>query len=75
MPYIDVTVEVYLNSFNDQELIDEIEKRGWIVGEEKNLSPQFFENEELDLIASLTQDFKPGTIGYEIYVKTKKGTQ
>ena len=35
MPYIDVTVDVDLNEFDDQELIDEIESRGWLVSEEK----------------------------------------
>jgi hypothetical protein len=72
MPYIDVTVDVDLDEFGDQELIDELEDRGWIVSEEKGKEIIDLTNDELDLIASLTQYSKPGTPAYEIYLKVRK---
>lgn len=72
MPYIDVTVDVDLDEFDDQELIDELESRGWIVSEEKGKEIVDLTNDELDYIASLVFAAKPGTLGYEIYQKVKK---
>lgn len=68
-----ITVDVYLDEFDDQELIDELEGRGWYVGEEKGWEP----NEELteDEITAILDRFQmsiPGTIGYDIYEKLRK---
>lgn len=51
MPYIEVDVD--LNEFDDQELIDELEYRGWIVGEEKGHTPVNFTREDLDFIRNV----------------------
>lgn len=75
MPYIDVTVNVELEEFDDQELIDELEDRGWIVSEEKGKEFLDLTDEELDYIASLLFAAKPGTLGYEIYQKVRKGVK
>jgi hypothetical protein len=75
MPYIDVTVDVELDAFDDQDLIDELEGRGWVVGDEKDKTPLTFDDEELDFIYEMTKDSKPGTPGYEIYLKVRKGAR
>ena len=72
MPYIDVTVNVEFDEFDDQELIDEIESRGWIVSEEKGKEFLDLTFEELDYIVDLVINCKPGTTGREIYDKLKK---
>lgn len=72
MPYIDVTVDVDLNEFDDDELIDELESRGWVVSEEKGKEFLHLTEDELDYIADLVCNAKPGTLGYEIYQKVKK---
>lgn len=73
MAYISVDVEVDLNEFDDQELIDELKYRGWFVGEEKGWEP----SEDLtdDEITAVLEKFEysfPGTLGYEIYEKMRK---
>lgn len=50
MPYIDVTVDVNLDDFDDQELIDELEGRGWWVSEEKHWEPLELTNDQKDWI-------------------------
>jgi hypothetical protein len=70
MPYIDVNVEFY--EFDDQELIDEIESRGWLVSEEKGKEFLDLTSDELDYIVDLVINCKPGTTGREIYDKLKK---
>jgi hypothetical protein len=70
MPYIDVNVEFY--EFDDQELIDEIESRGWLVSEEKGKEFLDLTSGELDYIVDLVINCKPGTTGREIYDKLKK---
>ena len=71
MPYKEVWVEDNLDDYEDQELIDEIENRGWVVGEEKHISPQFFTDIELDYITNMLIDQTHG-VGREIYEKAKK---
>lgn len=75
MPYIDVTVDVDLDSFDDQQLIDELEDRGWTVSDEKGMEVMNFDDEELDFICDLVKDARPGTVGYEIYLKVRKGAR
>ena len=70
MPYIDVNVEFY--EFDDQELIDEIESRGWVVSDKKGQEFLDLTSDELDYIVDLVINCKPGTTGREIYDKLKK---
>ena len=72
MPYIDVTVNVEFDEFDDQELIDEIESRGWVVSDKKGQEFLDLTSEELDYIVDLVINCKPGTTGREIYDKLKK---
>ena len=69
MPYVEVDVD--LDDFDDQDLIDELEYRGWIVGDEKGQVPLIFSDEEKDYIANLLINERTG-IGREIYDKVKK---
>lgn len=71
MPRIDVTVEVELDEFDDDDLIDEIESRGWLV-REKGKEFLGLTSDELDYIVDLVINCKPGTTGREIYDKLKK---
>ena len=62
-----------MNEFCDDELISELERRGWFVGSEKGWEP----NEELteDEITAILDKFQmslPGTTGYQIYEKLRK---
>jgi hypothetical protein len=73
MAYVDVTVEVDLSDFDNEVLIEELEGRGWYVGEEKGWVP----NEELtdDEINHILEMFSwrmPGTLGHSIYEKLRK---
>ena len=71
MPYIEV--EVDLDDFDHQDLIDELEKRGWFVGEEKGWEPdEPLTEDEITAILDRFQMAIPGTIGYNIYEKLRK---
>lgn len=72
MPYVNVDVNIDLDEFDDQELIDELEDRGWIVSDEKGKEILDLTSEELDYIVDLVINCKPGTTGREIYDKLKK---
>ena len=72
MPYVNVDVNIDLDEFDDQELIDELEDRGWIVSDEKGKEILDLTSEELDYIVDLVINCKPGTTGHEIYDKLKK---
>ena len=73
MANISVDVYVDLNDFDDQELIDELEARGWFVGEEKGWEPnEELTQDEITLILDKFQMSLPGTTGYEIYEKLRK---
>ena len=69
-----MTVEIYLDEFNDQDLADELSSRGWFVGETKDWSPAAEEltYEEITTILDRFQMSLPGTTGYEIYEKLRK---
>ena len=73
MPYMTVDVHVDLNDFDDQDLIDELENRGWFVGEEKGWEPdeQLTKDEKL-LIAVLFFNAEIGSEEYFIYEKLRK---
>lgn len=70
MAYISVEVEVELDEFDDQELIDELEDRGWYVSEEDPGEP--LTPEERDVIIKLMGIGKVGSIEYNIYEKLRK---
>lgn len=73
MAYITVDVEVDLYNFDDQELIDELETRGWYVGEQKGVKPdEQLTLEEKDVILNLFARANPGSIEYNIYEKLRK---
>lgn len=50
MPYIDVTVDVDFADFDDQELIDELESRGWWVSPNKKWDPLELTDQQKDWI-------------------------
>ena len=74
MPYTTVDVEVYLDDFDDQDLIDELEARGWFVGPDRDWQPLSEELTEYEIaaIVGAFQDCRPGTIGNDIYEKLRK---
>ena len=73
MAYVTVDVEVDLGEFDDQELIDELEDRGWYVGEEKGWSPnEALTEDEIEYIVSMLIHAMPGTFAYELYEKLRK---
>jgi hypothetical protein len=73
MGYTTVDVYVDLKDFDDQELIDELEDRGWFVGEEKGWEPnEELTDDEIEYIVSLLIHAMPGTFAYEIYEKLRK---
>jgi hypothetical protein len=65
-----ISVEVELDEFDDQELIDELEERGYYVSEEDPDEP--LTSEEKDVIVNLMGIGKVGTIEYNIYEKLRK---
>lgn len=71
MPYIEIDVE--LDDFDDQDLIDELESRGWFVGPDKDWEPdEGLTDEEKDVIVNLMGIGKVGSIEYDIYEKLRK---
>jgi hypothetical protein len=63
-----VDVHVDLNEFDDQDLIDELENRGWFVGEEKGWEPdEQLTKDEILLIADLFSNAEIGSEEYFIY--------
>jgi hypothetical protein len=73
MPYMTVDVHVDLNEFDDQDLIDELENRGWFVGEEKGWEPdEQLTKDEILLIANLFSNAEIGSNEYFIYEKLRK---
>lgn len=62
-----VTVDVYLDHFDDDDLIEEIESRGYEIVSQDALSA-----EEIQVILDLVARAKPGTIEYDIYEKLRK---
>jgi hypothetical protein len=61
---------VDLSAFEDQDLIDEINHRGWFVGAYAGWEPdaQLTDEERLYILQQF-QHAKPGTLGYFIYGK------
>ena len=68
MATIQVEVDVDIVEFDDAELIDELEGRGYNVQDyEDRLT-----SEEIGVIIDMLSGAKPGTIQYEIYEKLRK---
>ncbi len=66
-------VEFELDTVDDQELIAELENRGWCVGKEPGWEPdEELSQEEITFILNKFQMSLPGAIGYEIYEKLRK---
>ena len=66
------TIEINLEEFNDDELIDELEKRGYRVVEDSVYVPEGLIQEEIDFIVGTFSTYIPGTIGHSIYEKLRK---
>jgi hypothetical protein len=74
MAYINVEIDVELKEFDDQELIDELEERGYRVVEDEDddYVPEDLIQEEIEFIVGMFSTYMPGTIGYNIYEKMRK---
>jgi hypothetical protein len=66
------TIEINLEEFDDDELIDELEKRGYQVVEDSVYVPEELIQEEIDFIVGTFSTYMPGTIGHSIYEKMRK---
>jgi hypothetical protein len=72
MAYISVEIDVEPKEFDDQELIDELEERGYRVVEDSVYVPEDLIQEEIEFIVGMFSTYMPGTIGYNIYEKMRK---
>ncbi len=73
MPWINMDVEVELSEVDDQELIDELENRGWFVGEEKGWEPnESLSEDEISYIVATLTYAAPGSYAHRIYEKLRK---
>ena len=75
MAYVTVDVEVELDDFDDEDLIDELEGRDYFVGPEKGWVPLIEEELTYEEITAILERFQmavPGTTGYNIYEKLRK---
>jgi hypothetical protein len=70
MPYVEV--EISLDSIDDDELIDELEERGYRVVEDDEFAPGDLIPEEVEFIVGTFSTYMPGTIGHSIYEKMRK---
>jgi hypothetical protein len=70
MPYVEV--EISLDSIDDDELIDELEERGYRVVEDNEFAPGDLIPEEVEFIVGTFSTYMPGTIGHSIYEKMRK---
>lgn len=68
---VDVDLEDVFYEIDDQDMIDQLERRGYVVtdelDDELNLS-----KEELDTLIDMVINAKPGSIEYNIYEKLHK---
>jgi hypothetical protein len=65
-------VDVNLSDFDDDDLIDELEVRGYRVVEDDEYVPEDLIPDEIDLITGVFSTYMPGTIGHSIYEKLRK---
>jgi hypothetical protein len=68
--YVTIDVDVYLDEFDDQDLVDELQDRGYTVLEEDDRYEPLTKQEVL-LIMDKFSGAKPGTDEYEIYEKMR----
>jgi hypothetical protein len=66
-----VTVDISLDCIDDDDLIDEIEHRGYRVEDDDHI-PGDLIPEEVDFILATFSTYAPGTMGYHIYEKLRK---
>jgi hypothetical protein len=66
------TIDISLREFDDDDLIDEIEDRGYRVVEDDEFVPGDLITEEVDFILATFSTHAPGTMGYHIYEKMRK---
>jgi hypothetical protein len=66
------TVDISLDCIDDNDLIDEIEYRGYRVVEDDDYTPGDLIPEEVDFILATFSTYAPGTMGYHIYEKLRK---
>lgn len=71
MAYMRVDVEIDMGQFEDQDLIDELEERGYRVLDDDTPASELT-LVEIDAIVELVENSKPGTIGHDIYDKLRK---
>ena len=71
MAYMRVDVDIDMDQFEDQDLIDELEERGYHVMDDENPATELTDV-EIDAIVELFENSKPGTIGHDIYDKLRK---
>lgn len=72
--YFTIDVDVYLDEFNDDDLIQELEDRGYTVSDRpgEDVFESTLDSLEREIVANAFQDCKPGTIGNSIYEKMRK---
>lgn len=70
--YVTIDVDVYLDEFDDEDLIGELEGRGYRIVEGDDYAPEDLTDEEITTILDRFQMALPGTIGYNIYEKLRK---
>jgi hypothetical protein len=66
------TIDISLREFDDDDLIDEIEDRGYRVVVDDEFVPGDLIPEEVDFILATFSTHAPGTMGYHIYEKMRK---
>jgi hypothetical protein len=71
MTYINIDIDVNLDMFDDDDLIDEIESRGWHVSKDATKQNDLTDD-EITAILERFQMAVPGTTGYNIYEKLRK---
>ena len=70
--YVTIDVDVYLDEFDDDTLIEELEDRGYMVVEGESDEDQRLTEEEIDVILKLLTVHDVGTTEYSIYEKLRK---
>lgn len=71
--YVTIDVDVYLDEFDDDALIEELEDRGYtVVDKNESFDVSDLTSDEIAAIVGAFQHCKPGTIGNDIYEKLRK---
>jgi hypothetical protein len=66
------TIEVNLDDFDDDDLIDELEGRNYLVFDSTEVANDKLTSDEITAILERFQMSIPGTVGYDIYEKLRK---